>query len=481
MTLTVEKNCEEKPSVKPEKDKLSLIRNMKLGLFHLGSGIADVITTGVWNRIMISDFGLSATPVAFLLSLRYFLIPIGIWSGEMSDRRRLLGTRRLAWIWSGRLLMLSGLLLTGWQTSEISQKLLQINGEVVTWNDWLVFAFALLLFSLGNALSGSTFLALLYDRAPQRQRGQVVGIVWAFLLLGFTLAGILFGILLPEDSESVQYLTPSTIRSLFVATSAIVAILWFVSIVGEERKSRTDRSSANTTLLQGRYHPDLKLIWDQPKLRYFVYFLISSFIFAFLQDIVLEPFAGDVLAISTEKTARFSAYWGGMSILSTVIALYMIRKFENIQHTMLASWGTLLLTVAIGLFAVIAFTDANWLLIPGLLIMGFGLGLWNVGTLGLMMDFSPSDRAGTFMGIWTVVITLSRGTGVFAGGVLRDLLHFIGLTLASSYGALFLIEAVGLTASWLILQKVKEQVRISQYSPSHARVGISELAESLES
>ena len=157
MTLTVKKYYEEKPSVKPEKDKLSLIRNLKLGLFHLGSGIADVITTGVWNRIMISDFGLSATPVAFLLSLRYFLIPIGIWSGEMSDRRRLLGTRRLAWIWSGRLLMLIGLLLTGWQTSEISQKLLQINGEGVTWNDWLVFAFALLLFSLGNALSGSTF------------------------------------------------------------------------------------------------------------------------------------------------------------------------------------------------------------------------------------------------------------------------------------------------------------------------------------
>ena len=113
--------------------------------------------------------------------------------------------------------------------------------------------------------------------------------------------------------------------------------------------------------------------------------------------------------------------------------------------------------------------------------MGFGLGLWNVGTLGLMMDFSPSDRAGTFMGIWTVVITLSRGTGVFAGGVLRDLLHFLGLTLAGSYGALFLIEAVGLTASWLLLGQVKEQLRITHYSSNPAKVGLSELAESLES
>ena len=57
---------------------------------------------------MISDLGFSATPVALLLSLRYFLIPIGIWSGEISDRRRFLGTRRLFWIWSGRALMLLG-------------------------------------------------------------------------------------------------------------------------------------------------------------------------------------------------------------------------------------------------------------------------------------------------------------------------------------------------------------------------------------
>ena len=43
---------------------------MKIGLFHLGSGMADVIITGVWNRIMISDLGYAATPVSLLTSLR---------------------------------------------------------------------------------------------------------------------------------------------------------------------------------------------------------------------------------------------------------------------------------------------------------------------------------------------------------------------------------------------------------------------------
>ncbi|MCA9914975.1 MAG: PucC family protein, partial [Anaerolineae bacterium] len=84
---------------------LSVGRNIKIGFFHLGSGMADVLTTGVWNRIMITDLGISATIVSLLAALRYFLVPIGIWAGRISDRTRVLGTRRLFWIWLGRGLM----------------------------------------------------------------------------------------------------------------------------------------------------------------------------------------------------------------------------------------------------------------------------------------------------------------------------------------------------------------------------------------
>ena len=35
----------------PPAENLSVGRNMKIGLFHLGSGMADVIITGFWNRI----------------------------------------------------------------------------------------------------------------------------------------------------------------------------------------------------------------------------------------------------------------------------------------------------------------------------------------------------------------------------------------------------------------------------------------------
>ena len=171
---------------------LSLARNLKYGLFHLGSGMADVLTTGLWNRVMISDLGYSATPIGLLLGLRYFLAPLGLWAGRMSDAHLLGGYRRLTWIWIGRALMALSLFSLGLATATLARG--SDNPALL----WLVITISLLLFSFGVAVSGSTFLALLHDRARAEQRGRAVGLVWTFLLLGFTLGGILFSIMLPS-------------------------------------------------------------------------------------------------------------------------------------------------------------------------------------------------------------------------------------------------------------------------------------------
>lgn len=34
---------------------LSLLRNIKIGTFHIGSSLADILASGVWNRIMIKE------------------------------------------------------------------------------------------------------------------------------------------------------------------------------------------------------------------------------------------------------------------------------------------------------------------------------------------------------------------------------------------------------------------------------------------
>jgi MFS transporter, BCD family, chlorophyll transporter len=433
-------------------EDLSMGRNLKISLFHLGSGMADVMATGIWNRIMISDLGFSATPIGLLVSLRYFLAPLGVWAGRMSDRRVIAGYRRLPWIWLGRAMMVISLLMMGFSTANLAR------GAEATPLVWLAITTALLLFSLGNALSGSTFLALVYDRSPENQRGRAVGIVWTFLLLGFTIGGILFGVMLPSSERSPDHqitFSPETLQNLFVASALILGGLWFFSLLGEERPSTGSAIHRSEAEYSTSIRADLKLVWQNRQTRFFFWFLGLSMLFAFAQDLILEPFAGDVFNMDAAHTTRFAAYWGSMAILGTLIFLWLSRRYKRLTNTAMSSIGVAILIATFALFGVSALAQIRGLVTPGLILLGLGLGLWNVGTLGLMMDMSPNGRAGTFLGFWTLTVTLARGIGVSGGGIVRDLALQLTGNLALSYAAVFILEVIGLAISLWMLSRVK--------------------------
>src|SRR4051812_31337875 len=125
-----------------QKSGLSSARINKIGLFHLGSGMADVLMTGVWNRIMISDLGYSATLVGFLAALRYFLAPLGIWAGRVSDARAIGGYRRLFWIGTGRAMMVISTFMLGFATAQLARTPGESTAVL-----WIITVAAMLLFS----------------------------------------------------------------------------------------------------------------------------------------------------------------------------------------------------------------------------------------------------------------------------------------------------------------------------------------------
>ena len=435
---------------------LSLARNLKYGLFHLGSGMADVLTTGLWNRVMISDLGYSATPVGLLLGLRYFLAPLGLWAGRMSDAHLLGGYRRLTWIWVGRALMALSLFSLGLATATLARG--AANPALL----WLAITISLLVFSFGVAVSGSTFLALLHDRARAEQRGRAVGLVWTFLLLGFTLGGILFSIMLPSGDEGSNSLDPGRLAQVFVVAALVLGGLWFFALLGEEKRHRGVKK---TPAAETSFRADLRFVWQQPRTRWFLFYLSLSMAFAFVQDLVLEPFGAEVFGMSVEETTRFAAWWGGMSIVGSLLSLMLSRRFRALNNSRLATGGVLLLIATFALFAIASLGGLRHLITPGLILMGLGLGLWNIGTLGLMMDMSPAGRAGTFLGFWTLVVTLARGAGVSGGGVLRDLALLTGADLTLAYAAVFLIEVAGLAVALYALSRVGARELQLQHAP----------------
>jgi BCD family chlorophyll transporter-like MFS transporter len=444
---------------------LSMGRNLKIGLFHLGSGMADVMATGVWNRIMISDLGFSATPIGLLVSLRYFLAPLGIWAGRISDERPILGFHRLFWIWLGRGLMAVSIALLGVVTGQLAA------GAPADVLRWALIAASLLMFSFGNAISGSTFLALIYDRAAPDQRGRAVGIVWTFLLLGFTVGGVVFGVMLPSAegaTPGVVSFTPETLVNLFVMAALILSGLWFVSVLGEERRSTGARSGAGADEGSRSVMDNVKLVFNNRQTRYFFWYLSLSMLFAFSQDLILEPFAGEVFGMSAQVTTRFAAYWGVTAILGTIVFLILARRFKAITNTFMSYLGVSVLMLAFGLFALSSLAGIRGLVTPGLLALGVGLGIWNVGTLGLMMDMSPVGRAGAFLGFWTLVVTVARGVGVSSGGIGRDVFLQVSGAPAVAYGVVFALGLVGLGVALWALSRVDVRAFKRQYQADAA-------------
>ena len=336
----------------------------------------------------------------------------------------------------------------------------------------ILIVLSMLLFSVGNAFSGSTFLALIYDRSSATQRGRAVGIVWTFLLIGFAVGGVVFGLMLPAQKEGQTGLTftPERLQNVFVLGGLILGALWFLSLLGEEKRARSAATVPSQSEYSTSIRADLKLAMSQRPMRFFFWYLALSMFFAFSQDLILEPFGGQVFGMDARITTRFTSYWASMAILGTVVFLFVARRYKWWTNTRMSVVGVALLLVTFAVFAVAAFAQIRPLVTPGLILLGLGLGIWNVGTLGLMMEMSPFGRAGTFLGFWTLVVTLARGLGVTGGGILRDLGLAASGNLPIAYGVVFALGAVGLGVSLWALRQVKVETINAEQPASSASV-----------
>jgi BCD family chlorophyll transporter-like MFS transporter len=80
-----------------------------------------------------------------------------------------------------------------------------------------------------------------------------------------------------------------------------------------------------------------------------------------------------------------------------------------------------------------------------------------------MMDLSPTGRAGTFLGFWTMVEVIGRGVGLTTGGVVRDQVLAATGNLNLSYGAVFVLEVIGLLLALWVLNRINVGAFKSDY------------------
>ncbi|MEI2692280.1 MAG: BCD family MFS transporter [Anaerolineae bacterium] len=433
----------------------SVLRSFKLGSFHIGSSMTDVLLSGVWNRVMITDLGIAAWPVSLLLALRYFLAPLAIWAGHESDTHPIRGSRRTAYIWLGRLLML------------IALPLLPLSVGLIAESDaglgWMLAVISLLLYGTGTSISGAPFLALVHDSAPYERRGQVVSIVQFMLVVSFAFIPVLFARIMPHYDQALFW-------QLVIVGMVGAAFFWIISVLGEERRARRI-NAAPATLPAGAASLSLRAslteVWSDRRIRRYAIFLGASAFFAFMQDAVLEPFGGDVFGLSAGETTRFNAYWGTGVLISMIVTYALTRRRRPDQQVSTTAWGLLLLSLGVALLSVAAMSESLAMIMPVLIFFGIGFGVFTVGGISLLMAVNTVEKAASYLAIWSVIQLVNRGLGIAAGGLLRDLVNTLTGQIATAYAVVFAIEAIGLVLCIWLLRRVD----ISGFAAEH-RTGV---------
>lgn len=411
--------------------KLSSI--IRLGLRQFAAGVLSVLALGILNRVMKIEMGLDLGLVGLVIGAHYFAAPIAIPLGHRSDANPIRGLHRTPYI-------LAGTAVTALATAAAPFVALwmeaQNGGAVAT----AVAVLNFLALGAGMYTAGTAYLSLIADLAPEDERGKAISIVWSMMMMGI-LAGVLLGV------GALNAYSPAHLIRLFLIVAFGVAGFTVLAVWGQERPGGASPSAVSTrqaiALLSAR----------QPRL--FFAFLASGILFLFLQQVVLEPFGGDIFGMSIRQTTLFNAYqMVGVLAGMAAAGAWLSRRWG---HKRTAGLGLVLASLSFLLLGLSSFYEIAPLLAPAITLMGLGMGFFNVGGLALMMGMSTAGRNGIFMGAWTLAQAVANGIASVGGGYLHDVaLRLLGSEPAA-YASVFLLEAAGLLATILLLSAVSQR------------------------
>ncbi|KPF50114.1 protein pucC [beta proteobacterium AAP121] len=386
---------------------LPLPRLLRLGLFQVSVGMATALMVGTLNRVMIVELGVAAWLVALMVALPIIAAPFRALIGHRSDvYASAIGWRRVPYVGLGAFLQFAGLAL-------LPFALLLLTGEGrfgLAWVGHLVAGLSFLLVGAGLQTTQTAGLALASDLSTEATRPRVVALMYVMLLVGMVGGGTVFGLLLADFSATrlVQ-----VVQGAGVVTAALcVAAVW----KQEARNPNRRRSAAEPAPAFG---PRWQSFIAQPKARRFLVTVgLGTAAFA-MQDVVLEPYGGEILGLSVGATSSLTAVMAGGALLAFGLAARWLARGGDPYRV--AALGLVLGLPAFAAVIVSAPAEAPWLFRSGTGLIGFGGGLFSVGMLTAAMSLEHRDHVGLALGAWGAVQATAGGLAIALGGGVRDL------------------------------------------------------------
>lgn len=435
---------------------LPLSQILRLSLFQVSVGMASVMLLGTLNRVMIVELSVPAMIVAIMIALPVLIAPFRAVLGFRSDTHRsAIGWKRVPYIWFGSLCQMGGLAVMPFA-------LIVLSGDQTlgpTWAGEVLAAFAFLMTGLGLHMTQTAGLALASDRADDATRPRVVSLLYVMYLVGMGVSALVIGWMLRDFSNLtlIRVVQGAAITGLILNLIA----LW-------KQEHVAPMSAADRALPR----PAFSSAWSDfmatamaPRLLVVVFLGTLAFN---MQDVLLEPYGGEVLGLSVGKTTWLTAAWSGGALLGLAFAARKLRL--GMVPSRLMSIGIMIGIVAFG--AVIAATPmgSSVLFFIGALLIGMGAGLFSVATLinAMNLPMTKDVGRGLALGAWGAAQATAAGCAIALGGGARDIINSLALdgafghsvaTPATGYVFVYTTEIVALVITLGLLQPLVRQAR----------------------
>ncbi len=404
---------------------LPLRRLLRLSLFQVSVGMAIVLLNATLNRVMVVELGVPVWLVSTMIALPLVFAPFRALIGHRSDHHKsAFGLRRVPYIWMGSLLQFVGFAFMPFAILLLAdvENQYQVLGQVFS-------AVAFLLVGAGLHTTQTAGLALATDLAPEASRPRVVALLYVTLLVGMGAASLTFGFLL-EDFTNTKLVR--VIQGAAVLTVLLnLAALWKQEAIDMDRAQSTEerppfRESWRAFLTGGRAS------------RLLVVTGLGTAAFT-MQDILLEPYGGEILGLTVSQTTLLTAIWATGTLAAFGVSASLLKAGRNPSR--FAAYGAVIGIVAFGLVLAAGAFNSDLMFRGGAGLIGFGGGLFAVGTLTAAMGLSEGGHSGLALGAWGAVQATSNGVAIFLGGFIRDVVTEFAE--AGAFGAAYAGPEIG--------------------------------------
>jgi len=405
---------------------------LRLGLVQTALGAIVVLITSTINRVMVVELAFPAMLPGLLVGWHYAIQVLRPRWGFGSDQ----SARRTPWIIAGM-----AILATGGIAAALATALLSIQPVLGVLAGFLAFT----IIGVGVGAAGTSLLALLASRVAPKRRAAAATVVWIMMIAGFAVTAGVAG----------ELLDPFSLTRLIAVTAGVslaALALAIVAVAGIEGSAPPTPPTPPTPVAPPgasavSFRAAIAREWADAEARRFAIFIFVSMLAYSAQDLILEPFAGAVFAMTPGETTSLSGLQhGGVMAGMILVALAGAGLLGGAVRS-LRLWSILGCVVsAASLFglSLAGFWPDRWPLEANVAVLGLGNGAFAVAAIGSMMGLASTGRdrrEGVRMGMWGAAQAVAFGLGGFLGTAAADIARSLLGSPLEAYAAVFAGEA----------------------------------------